>query len=79
MKVTVSLTDDVYRRARIEAAKRNSSVSALVREFLTRLGAENSDVERRKRLQRDVLATIHRFRGADRLTRDLVHHRRSVR
>jgi plasmid stability protein len=74
--ITVSLPDHVYRRARIKAAERDSSVSALVREFLTGLGGE-SDFDRRKRLQEEVLGTIRRFRGADRLTRDAVHRRRS--
>jgi plasmid stability protein len=32
--VTVSLPDDVYRWARIKAAERDTSLSALVREFL---------------------------------------------
>jgi plasmid stability protein len=36
--ITVSLPDLVYRRARIKAAERDTSVTALVREFLTRLG-----------------------------------------
>lgn len=73
--ITVSLPDEVHRRARIEAAQRDTSVSALVREFLISLGAGESDFDRRKRLQADVLGTVRSFRGKDRLKRDEVHAR----
>jgi hypothetical protein len=77
--ITVSVPEEVYRRARIKAAERDSSVSALVKEFLNGLGREESDVDRGKRLQDEVLATIRRFRGGNRLTRNAVHRRRAVR
>ena len=77
--ITVSLPDEVYRRARIKAAERDSSLSALVREFLLRLGEDESNFERRKRLQAEVLASIGRFRAGDRLSRNEVHGRRAVR
>ncbi len=77
--VTVSLPDEVYRRARIRAAERDTSISALVREFLTGLGADESDFERRKRLQQQVLAGIRSFRAADRLSRRQVHERDALR
>ena len=76
--ITVSLPDDVYRRARITAAQRDTSLSALVREFLMKLGDEESDSERRKRLQKEVLATVRRFRAGDRLTRDQAHARNAL-
>ena len=76
--ITVSLPDEIYRRARIKAAERDTSVSALVREFLTSLGDGETDRERRKRLQTEVLATIRAFRGGDRLTRDRLYRRRAV-
>ena len=77
--ITVSLPDDVYRRARIKAAERDTSVSALVREFLTTLGEEEGDFERRKRLQDEVIAAIRTFSAEDRLSRDEIHDRRAVR
>jgi len=77
--ITVSLPDPVYRRARIKAAERDTSVSALVREFLTKLGEEESDFERRKRLQDEVLASVRRFSADDRLARGDVHGRRALR
>jgi hypothetical protein len=73
--ITVSLAEEVYRRARIRAAERGTSVSALVREYLESLGAEESDFEKRKRLQDEVLSSITRFRAADRLPRDEAHER----
>jgi plasmid stability protein len=77
--LTVSLPDDVYRRARIKAAERDTSVSSLVRGFLEGLAAEESDFERRKRLQGEVLGAIASFRAGDRIRRDEVHDRRAVR
>ena len=43
------------------------------------LPAEESDSERRKRLQKEVFATIRRFRAGGRLTRDQVHDRNALR
>jgi plasmid stability protein len=77
--LTVSLPEDVYRRARIKAAERDISVSALVREFLSKLAEEESDFERRKRLQKEVLASVRRFRAADRLNREAIHDRNALR
>jgi plasmid stability protein len=76
--ITVSLPDDVYRRARVTAASRDTSVSALVREFLEALDAEG-DFARRVKLEREVLASVKRFRAGDRLKRDTIHERRAVR
>lgn len=73
------MPDEVYRLARVKAAERDSSVSALVREFLTELSTGESDFERRRRLQDEVLASVGRFRGGTRLTRDKVHSRRAIR
>jgi len=65
----------VYRRARIRAAEQNTSVSALVRQFLTDVGTAETEFERRRRLQDQVLAGLGRFSARDRLTRDQVHDR----
>jgi predicted HicB family RNase H-like nuclease len=51
-KITVSVLYETYRRARIRAADQETSVNALVRDFLARLGREESDFERRKRLEK---------------------------
>jgi len=73
--ITVSLPDETYRRVRIRAAEQNTSVSALVRQFLSELGADETDFERRKRLQDKVLASIQRFSARERVSRDEVHDR----
>ncbi len=73
--ITVSVDDEVYRFARIKAAENNTSVSALVKAFLLQLIGEESELERRKRLQRETIASIHAFSAADRLSRDQVHDR----
>lgn len=77
--ITVSVPEDIYRRARIKAAELDTSVSALVRDCLEKLGSEDSDFERRRRLQDEVLATVESFRARDRLSRDDVHDRNALR
>lgn len=76
--ITVSVEENVYQRARIKAANLDTSVSALVREFLIKLADEETDLERRKRLQRETLATIQAFSAGDRLSRDEVHQRNAL-
>jgi len=75
--ITVSLDDETYRRARIKAAERETSVSALVKRFLAELTATESDAERLKREERALRERITTFRAADRLSREDVHGRRS--
>ncbi len=73
--VTVSVPDDVYRTARIRAAERSSSVSALVAEYLRALAGGDTEFARLEAQQRRIQAEITGFRAADRLTRDDVHDR----
>lgn len=73
--ITLSLPDAVYRRARIKAAERDTSVSALVREYLSSLDEGETDFERRKRLQDEVLRTVRGFRAGGRMKRDEAHTR----
>ncbi len=77
--ITVSVPERVYRRARVKAAERDTSVSELVRAFLVRLSEDESDFDRRKRLQDETLAQVQSFRASDRLTRDEVHERDALR
>jgi plasmid stability protein len=73
--LTVSLPDDVYRKARVRAAEEDSSMSALVQRLLISYTQQESGFERRKRLQDEVLKSIGRFTAGGRLTRDAVHTR----
>jgi hypothetical protein len=73
--ITVSVPDDVYRNARVAAAQRDTSVSALVVAYLERLSGWKEEFARLEELQHDVQAEIGQFRAADRLSRDEVHDR----
>jgi plasmid stability protein len=77
--ITVSVDDEVHRKARIRAAELGTSVSAVVREFLIRFAGGETDFERRKKIQDRTIASIESFRAADRLPREDVHRRDAVR
>ena len=71
--ITVSLDDETYRRARMVAAERDTSVSALVKRFLIDLASE--ETERLKRQERELREHITDFDASDRLSRGEVHRR----
>ncbi len=73
--ITVSLDEETYRRARMIAAQRDTSVSALVKRFLLELGSGESAIERLKRQERELRERITDFDASDRLSRDDVHRR----
>ncbi len=73
--ITVSVPDDVYRDARIRAAERGSSVSALVAEYLRSLSERETEFSRLETQQRRVQNEIDRFSARDRLDRDEIHTR----
>ena len=73
--ITVSLDEEVYRRARMKAAELGVSVSALVKGYLTELGSGESDFERLKREERELRDRISSFTAANRLSRDAIHER----
>jgi hypothetical protein len=59
-----------------KAAALDTSVSALVKRYLTELGAEETEFQRLKRLEHELRERIPAdFRAADRLGRDEVHVR----
>jgi plasmid stability protein len=73
--ITVSVPEDVYRAARIRAAEKGTSVSALVTEHLTSLAHGNAEFQRLADQQRRIIGEITRFRGADRVDRADLHDR----
>lgn len=77
--ITVSLDDELYRRARIRAAQEETSVSAVVRRFLTEFASEGSAFDRLKRQEQELRAQIQEFRASDRLPREHVHERENPR
>jgi plasmid stability protein len=72
--ITVSVDDETYKRARIRAAERSSSVSALVRQFLQDLAADDQFAARAHD-ERAVRESIGEFDASERLERDAVHRR----
>jgi len=73
--ITVSLDHETYRRARVIAAERDTSVSALVKQFLVELAKGESEAERLKSEERALRKRITAFRASDRLPREDVHQR----
>ena len=74
--ITLALEDDVLERARVAAAKKKTSVNALVRQFLVEIGAAEDRIAlaRRELLE---LADASEFRiGPDwKFDRDEAHER----
>jgi hypothetical protein len=73
--VTVSLDDAIYHRARVAAAERGTSLSALVRVYLEELGSGESESDRLKKAERGLRAMIGDFRGGKGLSREQLHER----
>jgi plasmid stability protein len=76
--LTLSLDDETYRQARIAAAERGTSVSALVRDYLqafTRTAGGAPDPAAALFAALDQAGT---FSAADRLSRDVAHARSSA-
>jgi hypothetical protein len=73
--ITVSLDAQTYRHARIVAAERGTSVSALVKQFLVGLAKGGDETEQLKQHEKALRQQITKFRAADRLPRDEAHHR----
>jgi plasmid stability protein len=77
--VTVSLPEEVYRRARIKAAERNTSLSSLVREFLESLAEDEGEFKKLERLQEDSYAKIEAFEASHRVNREELYRRGKLR
>jgi phage shock protein A len=75
--VTVSLDDETYRRARMVAAERDTSLSALVKGFLKQLGSGESETDRLKKQERVLREQIKKFSARDRISRNELYDRRA--
>ncbi len=77
--ITVAIDDETYRRARVIAAQRDASVSALVKKYLCSLTEENAAVRDFNKEQEDLLDRIAgrhpRFKVADNLSREDLYQR----
>ena len=74
--ITVSVDDETHRRARIKAAEQETSVSALVKQFLTALAEDGSEANTLAREEKALRERIRNFGAADRLSRAELHNRR---
>jgi plasmid stability protein len=74
--ITVTLDDETYRKARVRAAELDTSVSAIVRKYLTEFAEGESRFERLKKQEEAVRARIEKFTAEDRLSRDELHDRK---
>ena len=93
--ITVSVDEETHRLARIRAAELDTSVSALVRDYLRSLVGDSggdptsglhdgeTEAERRRRGLREVIADIRAassgFKAADNLPRDELYDRAGAR
>jgi hypothetical protein len=57
----------------MKAAEMDTSVSALVKQFLTDLAAGESEFERLKKMEQALRQRVTSFRAADRLKRESSH------
>jgi hypothetical protein len=73
--ITVSVDEEVYRRARIRAAELDTSVSAVVRESLIKFAATESEFERLKRQEQELRQRIRGISSADNVPRDQLYDR----
>lgn len=73
--ITVTVDDDTYRLARIKAAERDTSVSALVKQFLADLARDKGTFEQLVQEEDALRRRIRNFRAADRVSRDAIHDR----
>ena len=73
--ITGLVDDETYRPARTIAAQLDTSVSALVKQFLVELVSGETEIERLKRAELGLRDRITSFRASDRLARDEVYSR----
>jgi plasmid stability protein len=78
-KITVSVDEETYRKARIRAAELDTSVSAIVRKYLTEFAAGESRFERLLKQEEAALALIEKFTADDLLPPDASHGRKLLR
>ena len=84
--ITVSVDDDTYRMARIRAAERSTSVSALVKSYLLQIacgGTAETEFQRLEREERDLRAELRSQRlglsAEHNLSREELYSRHEIR
>ncbi len=77
--ITLTLDDGLIHKVRVLAARRNRSVSALLREELSRLVTEDEEYETAKRAALERLARGTHLGGGPLPSRDELHDRARLR
>lgn len=75
--ITVSVDDETYRKARVYAAANDTSVSAIVKSYLSKLQVDERDLTKLRAEGRRLRAQVKYFNGADRLPRDQLYDRKA--
>jgi len=73
--ITLAVPDTVYKRARIKAAERDTSVSALVAEYLQRFAEEETEAESLKRRMLMARESMGHYEVGKRVKRSELHDR----
>ena len=74
--ITVAVDDQTYTRARIAAAERGTSLSALVKIYPEQLASQETESERLRREEREIRSQIRNFSASSRPSREDVHSRK---
>ena len=84
--ITVSIDEEIYRLSRIRAAEAGTTVTGLVRAYLTELAqgrTADTSFDHLRRLQDETLEAIRArgggLRAADNLPREALHQRDALR
>jgi plasmid stability protein len=77
--ITVSVPEEVYRAARIRAAEKGSSVSALVAEYLRSLSDRDAELARLAAKRQEIISQIKGFNPRHNLSRDELYDRAARR
>lgn len=85
--ITVAVPDEVYHRARVAAAERRTSVSAVVKRALEEYSSVESEFERLAREERELIVNVRKRQqeldpangDTSNLTREELHDRELVR
>lgn len=77
--ITLSVDDETYRQARIQAAKQGTTVSALVRDYLNALSRRGAVEPDKVAALFDTLDRATSYQASSRMTREESHARGRVR
>jgi hypothetical protein len=86
--VTICVDDEIYRQARIKAAEQNTTVSALVKNYLVRLTAgkdANRESEfgclaaQEQEMRQRLFAAAKGLQSSDNVSRETLHDRDTLR